>query len=210
MGRLALALILGVICVQPSTAKEIDCNWQSTGFTCRVAEAHAGYLIKPAEDLKPPAEIVRLVTQTVHGSEIDAGLVLAVIAAESAFDNQAISRRKAMGLMQLTPETIARFGIRNPFDAEENIRAGTSYLKFLVKKFGNLKLALAAYNAGEAAIIAYGSVPPFEETTEYVDRVLRFYERYRPMYSEQSEPSQPSFTRAREERRCGLICRGNF
>lgn len=205
----ALWLILGVIFAPPSRAKEVDCNWQSTGFTCRVAEAPAEHL-KPAWNLKPPAEIVRLVLQTVRGSEIDAGLVLAVIAAESAFDNRAISRRKAMGLMQLMPETVARFGVRNPFDAEENIRAGTSYLKFLLGKFRNLKLALAAYNAGEGPILAYGSVPPFEETTEYVERVLRFYERYKPMYSEQREPPEASFPRATEARRCSLICRGNM
>jgi soluble lytic murein transglycosylase-like protein len=209
MRRLALWLILGVIFAPPSRAKEIDCNWPSTGYTCRVVEAHAEHL-KPAENLRPPAEIVRLVSRTVHGSEIDAGLVLAVIAAESAFDKQAISRRKAMGLMQLMPETAARFGVRNPFDAEENIRAGTSYLKSLVKKFRNLKLALAAYNAGVAPVLAYGSVPPFEETTEYVARVLRFYERYKPMYSEQSAPPRARFTKATDERRCGLICRGTM
>ena len=130
-------------------------------------------------NLKPSPEILELVARAVRGSETDPRLVLAVIAAESAFDKTAVSRKNARGLMQLMPETQSRYGVRNPFDAEENIRAGTSYLTFLIKKFGNLKLALAAYNAGEGPVLDYGAVPPFTETTGYVDRVLRLYEKYK-------------------------------
>ncbi len=165
---------------QPSWAKELDCSWQRSGFSCWVAGTHA-------EDLEPSPELVGPVSRIVRGSEIDAGLVLAVIAAESAFDERAVSPRNAMGLMQLMPETVVRFGVRDPFDAKENIQAGTSYLKLLVKKFRNLKLALAAYNAGEAPVLAYGSVPPFDETKGYVDRVLRLYDRYEHIYFDRSE-----------------------
>jgi hypothetical protein len=206
--RFAICLILVLIFAHPSKAKEIDCSRQSTGFTCRVAGEHA-------PDLTPSTEIVQLVSRAVRGSDTDPRLVLAVIAAESAFDRMAVSPKNAMGLMQLMPETQARFGVRNPFDAEENIRAGTSYLTFLIRKFGNLKLALAAYNAGEGPILAYGSVPPFDETTEYVYRVLRLYEKYKAVRFESIGAPRETIAAPRPEpriiasQRCGLICRGH-
>jgi len=208
--QLAFCLILTLFFAQPSAAKEVDCIRQGAGVTCRVAGAAA------ARNLKPSAEILALVARAVHGSETDPRLVLAVIAAESAFDRMAVSRKNAMGLMQLMPETQQRYGVSNPFDAAENIRAGTSYLTFLIKKFGNLKLALAAYNAGEGPILAYGTVPPFDETTEYVDRVLRLYEKYKTVSFESIGPpldaagaphSGPKIILSSET--CGLICRGH-
>jgi len=209
--QLAICLILALIFAQPSRAKEIECSRQGTGFTCRVAG-------EPAPDLTPSPEIVQMVSRAARGSGTDPRLVLAVIAAESAFDRMAVSPKNAMGLMQLMPETQARFGVRNPFDAEENIRAGTSYLTFLIRKFGNLKLALAAYNAGEGPILAYGAVPPFDETTEYVDRVLRLYEKYKAARfeaiggpRETVGAPQPGPARTISSgQRCGLICRGHM
>ena len=210
MRQLAICLILALLFASPARAKEVDCLRQGGGVTCRVAGVAA------TPNLKPSPEIVQLVTRAVHGSETDPRLVLAVIAAESAFDRMAISSKKAMGLMQLMPETQQRYGVRNPFDAAENIQAGTSYLTFLIKKFGNLKLALAAYNAGEGPILAYGTVPPFDETTEYVDRVLRLYEKYKTVRFDSIEPSAgsagaphagPKIILSSET--CGLICRGH-
>ena len=99
-------------------------------------------------------------------------LVLAVIAVESAFDAHAVSQKNAMGLMQLTADTAARFGVRDPFDPEQNIRGGTTYLRWLIQRFaGDLTLALAAYNAGENNVDYYGGVPPFAETIEYIKRI---------------------------------------
>jgi len=103
-------------------------------------------------------------------------LVLAVIAVESAFDAKAVSPKNALGLMQLLPETAARFHVTDPFDPEQNVRGGTTYLHWLIERFtGNLTLALAAYNAGEKSVDFYRGVPPFPETIEYLKRIGRLY-----------------------------------
>lgn len=106
---------------------------------------------------------------------IDPRLLEAVIKVESNFNPKAISPKGAMGLMQLIPSTAKRFGVKNPFDIEENIEAGTKYLRTLIDRFGSLELALAAYNAGEGAVIKYGGIPPYKETENYVRDVLKIY-----------------------------------
>ena len=129
-----------------------------------------------AEPPATPPEIRAIVQDIAPRMGLDIELVIAVIATESAFKSHAISRKDAMGLMQLMPETAARFGVQNPFDPVENIRGGTSYLQWLLQRFaGNVDLALAAYNAGEAAVDSYGGIPPFPETVQYVAQVERFY-----------------------------------
>ena len=108
---------------------------------------------------------------TTHG--VDANLVRAVIQAESAYNPRAMSVKGAMGLMQLMPATARHYGVQDPFDPAENIRAGVAYLKSLLVKFGeNLELALAAYNAGPGAVRKYGgTVPPYRETRSYVKKI---------------------------------------
>ncbi len=110
---------------------------------------------------------------------VDPALVRAVIHAESSFNPTAVSRTGAMGLMQLMPGTAARFGVGNAFDPKENIRGGVTYLRFLLDKFnGDMSLVAAGYNAGEGAVMKYGGVPPYNETTEYVARVLDLHGKY--------------------------------
>ncbi len=112
--------------------------------------------------------------------EVEPALIHAVISAESAYNPLARSGKGARGLMQLIPETGARYGATNLLDPKQNIDAGTRYLKSLIVMFGNdLKLALAAYNAGEGAVLKYGTIPPYAETRSYVPRVLAYYKRYR-------------------------------
>lgn len=111
---------------------------------------------------------------------VDRALVRAVIHAESAFRPYAISDAGAQGLMQLMPATAERFAVDDPFDARQNIRGGVRYLAWLLKRFnGNLTLALAGYNAGEASVVEYNGVPPYAETQTYVTRVQALTERYR-------------------------------
>ncbi|WP_236786448.1 lytic transglycosylase domain-containing protein [Allochromatium tepidum] len=109
-------------------------------------------------------------------------LLHAVIRAESAYDPTAVSRAGAQGLMQLMPDTAARYGVRDSFDPAENIRGGSAYLRDLLDMFDqDVKLALAGYNAGEGAVIKYGrQIPPYAETQDYVRKVLRFYAAERP------------------------------
>jgi soluble lytic murein transglycosylase-like protein len=107
------------------------------------------------------------------GTQVSPAFALAVIAVESAGDTAAVSRAGAEGLMQLMPDTAARFGVSDPADAAENIRGGVAYLDWLMKRFGgDPVLVLAGYNAGEGAVRDHAGVPPFPETRAYVPRVL--------------------------------------
>lgn len=130
--------------------------------------------IQGAESAKKPfAELIR---EAAAKYSVDADLVSSVIAAESNFDPQAVSKRNARGLMQLLPETAVRLGVQNIFDPQENIEAGTRFLRELLQLYNNdLVLALAAYNAGPEQVQRYGRVPPFTETISYVRRVTRAY-----------------------------------
>jgi soluble lytic murein transglycosylase len=111
---------------------------------------------------------------------MDYHLVKAVIHAESAFNNQAVSPKGAMGLMQLMPGTSRQLGVANPFDPLQNVDGGVRYLRELLIRFNNnLEWALAAYNAGPEAVEKHRGIPPFSETVFYVQRVLQLYRTYR-------------------------------
>ena len=119
-----------------------------------------------------------LIAEAAANDDVPAALVKAVIAAESAFDSQAVSRKGAQGLMQLMPDTAASVGVDNPFEPAQNVRGGTTYLRAMIDRYGDLGRALAAYNAGPSAVDRYGGIPPYRETRAYVDRVLTYYRRY--------------------------------
>jgi len=131
----------------------------------------------PAKPIvKPPFR--ELVEAAAARYSLDADLITSVIAVESNFDPKALSRKNARGLMQLLPETAARLGVQNIYDPQENIDAGTRYLRELLQKYNNdLVLTLAAYNAGPERVQQYGRVPPFPETLSYVRRVKRSYDK---------------------------------
>ena len=118
----------------------------------------------------------RLVQRLAPRFDVDARLALAIVRAESNFNPGARSPRNAMGLMQLIPDTAERFGVRDAFDPEQNVRGGLAYLRWLIARYdGDIARVAGAYNAGEGAVDRFGGVPPYAETEEYVRRILAFY-----------------------------------
>ena len=106
----------------------------------------------------------------------DAELVKAIIRVESAFDPQAVSSKNCKGLMQLHPDTARQFGVKDVFDPADNIKGGVKYLQHLRRNFDDIELILAAYNAGENAVLRHNGIPPYRETRNYVDKVLKLYD----------------------------------
>ncbi len=116
-----------------------------------------------------------LIVEHSTESGMDHKLVASVIQIESNFVETAVSNKGAMGLMQLMPITALRYGVKDPFDPEQNIKGGIALLKELQERYGDLELVLAAYNAGERAVDKYGGIPPYKETQNYVSKVLAVY-----------------------------------
>lgn len=135
--------------------------------------------VKVPHDKKLQNRYHPLIVQAASKYQLEPAFIHAVITAESSYRRKAISSAGAKGLMQLMPVTAERFGVSDPFDAQQSINAGTQYLYTLLKEFKNKKLALAAYNAGEGTVRRYNrQVPPYPETQRYVSKVMEFYSYY--------------------------------
>ncbi len=162
-------------------------GWQNLGDTVRLDLA-GGSVTIPASDLDriEPEELFgesaqreadvpysAQIRNAAHTYGLDPALVASVIAVESNFNSRAVSKKSALGLMQLLPETAAQMAVRNAFDPVENIDGGTRYLKQLLDRYDqNLTLALAAYNAGPKRVDFYRGIPPLAETRSYISRVI--------------------------------------
>jgi soluble lytic murein transglycosylase len=130
----------------------------------------------PRTSRRASPELLGTIERQAKLNRLEPALVLAVIAAESAFDPLARSVKGALGLMQLMPETARELGVADPFDPDANVAGGTRYLRRMLDRFGgDFTLALAAYNAGPSAVDRHGGVPPYPETRSYVERVLGLY-----------------------------------
>ncbi len=132
-------------------------------------------------DPKARARYAKHIQDAARANKLEPALIHAVISAESGYNPFARSHKGAAGLMQLMPETAKRYGVTNRLDPAQNIQGGARYLRDLVRMFNNdLQLAVAAYNAGENAVVKYGNrIPPYAETMTYVPRVMTYYKKYR-------------------------------
>jgi soluble lytic murein transglycosylase-like protein len=134
--------------------------------------------------------ILKLVNKLAPKYKIDANLAMAFIAVESNFNVQATSPKNAQGLMQLIPETAERFGVKDAYKAEDNIKGGLAYLRWLLAYYeGDIELVAAAYNAGEGAVDKYKGVPPYPETRQYVKKIAN-------LYNNTTHPYQDKFVKA--------------
>jgi soluble lytic murein transglycosylase-like protein len=161
--RSAAAEVATYVSAQPRTATpaaDVDPNYRTLA---------RGYVIRTAD-------IDAAIEQAAVRHNVDPNLVRAIIKVESNFDPRAVSPKGAMGLMQLMPTTARKLNVTNPFDPQQNVDAGVRHLKVLLENFGgDVKLSLAAYNAGEGAVARNRGVPPFPETRNYVKRITDLY-----------------------------------
>lgn len=148
--------------------------WSSKGKAYSVIGRGGGYSSKLFHE-----RYHEIIAKEASKHSLDVALIKAVIHAESGFNPSAISRKGALGLMQLMPQTARMYAVRKPFDPHENIRGGTAHLAMLMTKHRqNTTLALASYNAGEEAVRQYAGIPPYRETKDYVRKVLQLRTRY--------------------------------
>jgi soluble lytic murein transglycosylase-like protein len=145
-----------------------------------VAEVPGIHVGKNKPGLSGKARYDQIVERVSTTYGLETALIHAVVSVESRYDPKAVSKKGAAGLMQLMPGTAQRYGVTNVFDPGQNLDGGAQYLRDLLKMFNNnVSLALAAYNAGENAVVKSGNrIPPYRETMRYVPRVLNFYQRY--------------------------------
>jgi soluble lytic murein transglycosylase-like protein len=150
-----------------------------TGPNAAVKNAAAGSSSNPAVQ-RTKAQYAAIIEEISRTYGLESALIHAVVSVESAYRVTAVSKKGAGGLMQLMPETAQRYGVTDRFDPVQNIRGGARYLSDLLKMFnGDMRLTLAAYNAGENNVIKYGNqIPPFQETRAYVPKVMELYRKY--------------------------------
>jgi len=142
--------------------------------------------VKKRASLSRSTLLTPVIKRAATQYQVDPALVRAIIFAESGYNSNAVSKRGAMGLMQLMPSTAKAMGVKDCFDPEHNIYGGVKYFKKLFNQFdGDVKLALAAYNAGSRKVRQFNGVPPFRATEHYIQKVLKYYNIYK---SQQAEP----------------------
>jgi len=129
---------------------------------------------------KPENVYDKIIMEAAHRHDVHPALIKAIIKAESSYNPKAVSKKGARGLMQLMPRTARAMGVKNSFNPKHNIQGGTKYFKHLLNEFeGNIRMALAAYNAGIERVRHYGRVPPYKATRSYINKVMAYYREYR-------------------------------
>ncbi|MSO22198.1 MAG: lytic transglycosylase domain-containing protein [Acidobacteria bacterium] len=162
-----------------SEGKRIYSNTEEIYRLVKVDTARQKSKLIPLEEKSAvPAQIEKWIYEVSEQQGVDPELVKAVAKTESNYNPYAVSNKGALGLMQLIPDTAKRFGVANVFDAKQNIEGGVKFLKFLMGMFpNNLPYILAAYNAGENAVLKYKGIPPYQETQAYVRKISQAYSK---------------------------------
>jgi transglycosylase-like protein with SLT domain len=188
--------------VEPSTAASASTS-VPTGSPPPATAAELKAVVSEGARSEPAALYRELIRQAADRHAVSRTLVESVMRVESNFQPRAVSPRGASGLMQLMPDTAAQLGVRNVFDVRQNIDGGVRHLRYLIDRFGgDLRLALAAYNAGAEAVVRYGGVPPYAETQVYVARVLGLLRRAAlPAAAEAAAAREAAAIRAEAEAR---------
>jgi soluble lytic murein transglycosylase-like protein len=169
--------------VNTTTSDSAAIDKEGNDRTADVLRAEAARASSTADIPTDKTKLMNLIYSSIDSSSkkygVDPALVRAVIQQESSFNPESLSHTGAQGLMQLMPGTADALGVKDPWDISQNIEGGTKYLKDQLQAFnGDVKLALAAYNAGPQSVIKYNGIPPYAETQDYVAKVLNYYQQF--------------------------------
>ncbi len=173
---LPAGLLMGLLVPAPAAAR-VEVHQADSGrkVISNENDAQRARRLAPRLVEPPSTAILDLIDGQARAVDLDPVLVRALVQVESGYNPEALSNKGAMGLMQLMPETARDLAVASPFEPAANVRGGTAYLRSLLDRFGRVELALAAYNAGPAAVAQYGGIPPYPETVEYVRRILAMW-----------------------------------
>ena len=174
----AMSLLAGAPSVAaPASADSTKILVREDGVKVIVNEPSAARSRRMADRLlpAPSAEMEAAIVRHAAGRDLDSKLVQALVQVESGYNVDALSNKGAMGLMQLMPGTARDLGVENPWDFDQNLAGGTAYLRQMLDRFGEPDLALAAYTAGPEAVARHSGIPPYQETRDYVQRILRLW-----------------------------------
>ncbi|MEW6347655.1 MAG: lytic transglycosylase domain-containing protein [Thermodesulfobacteriota bacterium] len=159
--------------------KEFTNRPSDPGWVFYMSESQGEPVIQFVSVQGKPKSVDEIIGEISRKFDIDSALVKAIVTVESNCDPNAVSKKGAQGLMQLMPSTSKKLKVDKPFDPRENIVGGVKYIKGLLASYGDLRLALAAYNAGPAAVKKHDGIPPYRETINYVKKVIENYKRFK-------------------------------
>lgn len=176
--RSALGIVLLLVVAPAASGAETTIQVRADGTKVIMNEPSEARSRRLADHLLavPDSQLAEAIDRHALERHLEPRLVRALVQVESGYNRGALSNKGAIGLMQLMPGTANDLAVADPWDAEQNLRGGTGYLRQLIDRFGGIDLALAAYNAGPEAVSKYGGIPPYEETRNYVRRVLHLFD----------------------------------